>query len=152
MFRGNHPLKMDAKGRLSMPTRYRSALAERCGGRLIATVGLHERCLMVYPSSDWQAIEDDLHRLPAVDQKAQRLRRLLIGNAGDCDMDSHGRILIPPVLRDFAGLERQVQMVGQGRKFELWGESAWSRHLDELLGQVDDLIGRPSDELRSLNL
>ena len=152
MFRGNHPLKMDAKGRLSMPTRYRGALAEKCGGRMIATVGLHERCLMIYPSSDWQAIEDDLHRLPAVDQKAQRLRRLLIGNASDCDMDSHGRILIPPVLRDFAGLERRVQMVGQGRKFELWGGSAWSRHLDELLGQVDDLVDRPSEELRSLNL
>lgn len=152
MFRGNHPLKMDAKGRLSMPTRYRGALAEKCGGRMIATVSLHERCLMVYPSSDWQAIEDDLHRLPAVDQKAQRLRRLLIGNASDCDMDPHGRILVPPVLRGFAGLERHVQMVGQGRKFELWSESAWSRHLDELLGQVDDLVDRPSDELRSLNL
>ena len=87
-----------------------------------------------------------------MDQKAQRLRRLLIGNASDCDMDPHGRILVPPVLRGFAGLERYVQMVGQGRKFELWSESAWSRHLDELLEQVDDLVDRPSDELRSLNL
>ena len=152
MFRGNHPLKMDAKGRLSMPTRYRGDLAEQCGGKVIATVGLHERFLSVYPSSDWQAIEDALRRLPAVDRKAQKLRRLLIGNASDCDMDPHGRILIPPELRKFAGLERQVQMVGAGNKFELWDESKWSRHRDELLGQVDDLMDQPSDELRSLNL
>lgn len=151
MFRGSHPLKMDAKGRLSVPARFHKPLIDKCKGRMTATISLDQPCLSVYPAPDWEALEDEVRRLPAMDPNAQKIRRLLVGNGSDCDMDSHGRILISPGLREWAGLDKQVQMVGQIQKFELWDESAWIRHREELLAQVGgELMDQPSVEMRSL--
>lgn len=152
MFRGEHSLSMDPKGRVAVPSRYRERLAESCGGKLVVTISLMERCLAVYPFPDWQTIEDDLRELPALDKKAQAISHLLIGHASECDLDSHGRLLIPQTLREFAGLDKQIKMLGQVRKFELWSDTAWATRRDELLGQVDDLLADPSDALRSLVL
>ena len=151
MFGGSHLLSMDTKGRLSVPARFRERLKERCGGRMTATISLDQRCLSVYPAPDWDALVDEVRNLPALVPGAQKIRRLLVGNGTDCDMDSNGRILIPPGLREWAGLDKRVQMVGQIQKFELWDESAWSRHREELLEQVGgELITQPSEEIRSL--
>lgn len=150
MFRGEHSLSLDDKGRLAVPSRYRDRLLESCGGKLVVTIGLLERCLAVYPFSGWQRIEDDLRSLPALDRKAQAISHLLIGHATECDMDGHGRILLPQSLRDFAGLDRRVKLVGQVNKFELWDESAWMARREELLGQVGELLAQPSEALRSL--
>lgn len=152
MFRGEYSLSMDPKGRVAVPSRYRERLAESCGGKLVVTISLMERCLAVYPFPDWQTIEDDLRELPALDKKAQAISHLLIGHASECDMDGHGRLLIPQTLREFAGLDKQVKMLGQVRKFELWSDTAWAARRDELLEQVDDLLAEPSDALRSLVL
>jgi len=143
---------MDAKGRLAIPTRYRDRLAEACGGRLVTTISLLERCLVVYPYPDWQRIERQLEGLPALDKKAQAISHLLIGHATECDMDGHGRMLVSQSLREFAGLDRQVKMVGQVRKFELWSDVAWTARREELLEQVDDLQDGQSDALRTLVL
>ena len=134
MFRGEHSLSMDPKGRVAVPSRYRERLAESCGGKLVVTISLLERCLVVYPFPDWQTIEDDLRELPALDKKAQAISHLLIGHASECDLDSHGRLLIPQTLREFAGLDKQIKMLGQVRKFELWSDTAWAARRDELLG------------------
>lgn len=151
MFRGSHPLTMDGKGRLSVPARFRERLVERCEGRMTATISLDQRCLSVYPAPDWEALEDEVRRLPAMDPEAQKIRRLLVGNGTDCDMDSNGRILIAPGLRKWAGLGKKVRMVGQIQKFELWDEETWSHHLEELLEPPGgELITQPSEEMRSL--
>ncbi|NIR28613.1 MAG: division/cell wall cluster transcriptional repressor MraZ [Gammaproteobacteria bacterium] len=150
MFRGEHSLSLDDKGRLAVPSRYRDRLLETCAGKLVVTIGLLERCLAAYPFASWQQIEDDLRSLPALDRKAQAISHLLIGHATECDMDNHGRILIPQSLRDFAGLDRRVKLIGQVNKFELWDESAWTARREELLGQVSDLLAQPSEALRSL--
>ena len=152
MFRGDVPLSLDPKGRLAIPTRYRDRLVETCGGVLVATVSLTERCLVVYPSSAWRAIEDQLKALPALDPQAQTINRLLIGHASDCEMDGQGRILIPATLREWAGLDRRVRMIGQINKFELWDEDAWAARRAELLDQVGGLLREPSEALRSLVL
>ena len=73
MFRGDHPLNVDAKGRLAIPTRYREGLRDVCGGSLVLTISLTERCLSVYPFPEWKRIEDELQKLPALDRKAQEL-------------------------------------------------------------------------------
>ena len=112
MFRGEHSLSMDPKGRVAVPSRYRERLAESCGGKLVVTISLMERCLAVYPFPDWQTIEDDLRELPALDKKAQAISHLLIGHASECDMDSHGRLLIPQTLREFAGSGQADQDAG----------------------------------------
>ena len=152
MFRGECSLSLDAKGRLAVPSRYRDRLAESCAGKLIVTISLLERCLAVYPFPAWQRIEEKLNELPALDTKAQAISHLLIGHASECDMDAHGRILVPPSLREFAGLDKRVKMVGRISKFELWDEAAWAARRDAMLSQVDELLAEPSAELRSLVL
>ena len=152
MFRGEFNLTMDSKGRLAVPSRYRERLSEACGGKLVTTISLMSRCLCVYPFPQWQKLEDDLKDLPGLDRKAQSISHLLIGHASECDMDSHGRILVPQTLRDFAGLDKRVSMVGQVRRFELWDEAAWASTRESLLGQVPDLLDEPSEALRSLVL
>lgn len=152
MFRGDFPLNLDVKGRLAIPTRYRDRLVDACGGSLVLTISLTERCLTVYPFPEWKGIEDHLQNLPALDHQAQAISHLLIGHAAECDMDSHGRILVPPSLRAWAGLDKRVRMVGQVKKFELWDEEAWAARREELLGKVGELLSEPSEALRTLVL
>ena len=152
MFRGEYSLSLDAKGRLAIPSRYRERLVEDCGGKLIVTISLLERCLVVYPYPRWQRIEDELKDLPALDSQAQAINHLLIGHAVDCDMDGHGRVLLSQALRSFAGLDKRVMMVGQVDKFEIWDDALWSRRRDELLEAVPALHREPSDALRKLVL
>lgn len=134
MFRGNYQLTMDAKGRLAVPKKYRDGLEAESGLKMVITTGQYEDCLVVYPLPEWQRIEERLRQHPdlrpeADDEaraKAEWTKRLVIGNATDCDIDSHGRLRIPSDHREHAGLEKQVRMVGQTEKFELWDESKWS--------------------------
>lgn len=130
---------MDSKGRVAVPTRYRDRLAESCGGKLVATISLMDRCLTVHPFPDWQRIEDEIKALPALDPQVRAISHLLIGHAVECDLDSHGRMLLPQSLRDFASLDKRVHMVGQVRRFELWNEEAWDARRDDLLSQVGNL-------------
>nr|VFK38020.1 MAG: MraZ protein [Candidatus Kentron sp. SD]VFK42743.1 MAG: MraZ protein [Candidatus Kentron sp. SD]VFK78228.1 MAG: MraZ protein [Candidatus Kentron sp. SD] len=152
MFRGEYSLTLDPKGRFSVPSRYRERISESCNGRLIITISLTEHCLVVYPFPDWQKIEDDLRALPALDRKAQAISHLLIGHATECDLDNQGRVLVPHSLREFAGLDKQMKIVGQVMKFELWNDSAWTRRRRELLDQVEEFLMEPSDAVRSLVL
>ena len=152
MFRGDLSLSLDPKGRLAIPTKYRERIAELCGGALVATISLTERCLVIYPSPEWRRIEQQLQALPALDPKAQAISRLLIGHASECEMDNQGRILVPPTLREVAALDRRVRMIGQVNKFELWDEDHWSARRNELLDQVGGLLKEPSEALRTLVL
>lgn len=152
MFRGDVALNLDAKGRLAVPARYRALIGEGGGGTLVVTVSLTDRCLSVYPFTEWQRIEEEIQRLPTFDRQAQAIRHLLIGRACEVDMDSHGRILVPPQLRDWAKLDKRVQMVGQVMKFELWDEAAWLQRIDELHGPAGELMAQPSEALRALVL
>ncbi len=136
MFRGVNTLNLDGKGRLAIPTRYRGRLQECCDSHLVVTVDT-DRCLLLYPLPEWQQIEHKLVRLPTFNKAARRLQRLLIGHASEVDMDAQGRILLPPPLRDFADLEKQVVLIGQGNKFELWDEARWVSERDVWMEQGD---------------
>jgi MraZ protein len=142
VFRGDTPLNLDAKGRLAIPSRYRDRLTDTCGGSLVVTVNPPynnaPRCLMVYPAGAWKTIEEKIQALPSFDANAQRLRHLLIGRAAECEMDSHGRILLPAVLREWAGLDKKVRMIGQIQKFELWDEDSWLEYSAGLDAPLDD--------------
>lgn len=148
MFRGNHQLNMDAKGRLAVPKRYRDCLEAESGLKMVITTGEYEDCLVVYPLPEWQRIEERLRRHPdlqpeADDEaraKAEWTCRLVIGNATDCDIDSHGRLLIPPPLRKHAALQKQVRLVGQTEKFELWDESTWSERSADAFARNKDRV------------
>ena len=149
MFRGATKVTLDAKGRLAIPTRYRERIAARCDGQLVCTVD-RDYCLLLYPLPDWEEIERKLIRLPSLNKQARRLQRLMVGDASELELDGHGRILLPRELRDFAALERQAILIGQGNKFELWDEERWNEKRDSWLSD-DDELGLPS-ELESLSL
>ncbi|HEY8553942.1 MAG TPA: division/cell wall cluster transcriptional repressor MraZ [Burkholderiales bacterium] len=150
MFRGVNPLQLDSKGRLAIPTRYREALLRECGGQMVLTVD-RDGCLLLYPLPEWEEIERKLVRLPSFNKQARRLQRLLMGHATEVELDGAGRILVPPPLREFAGLNKAVVLIGQGNKFELWSEEAWSARRAEWLAQSDDDGELPAD-LESLSL
>jgi len=149
MFRGATKITLDAKGRLAIPTRYRERLAARCDGQLVATVD-RDHCLLIYPLPDWEEIERKLIRLPSLHKLARQMQRIMVGYATEVDIDGHGRILLSRELRDFAGLDRQAILIGQGNKFELWDEERWNGKRDEWLATDDD--GDLPPDLESLSL
>ena len=150
MFRGATRITLDAKGRLAFPARYRERLAERCEGRLICTVD-PDHCLLIYPLPDWEEIERKLMRLPSMNRKARRLQRMMVGHASDLEVDGHGRVLIPRELREFAALDRQVILIGQGNKFELWDEARWNERRDSWLADDAEDAGALPAEFDSLS-
>ncbi|MDE2305404.1 MAG: division/cell wall cluster transcriptional repressor MraZ [Gammaproteobacteria bacterium] len=150
MFRGANKLTLDAKGRLVMPTRYRERLQEICGGRLVVTVD-KDRCLLIYPLPDWEAIERKLMQLPSLNPQARRLQRLMVGHATEVELDAHGRLLLPPKLREFANLTREAMLIGQGMRFELWDEAHWEARRDEWLAGDEPAADLPA-ELETLTL
>jgi len=137
-FRGITALSLDAKGRLAIPARYRQTLLEQCEGRIVITINPDHRCLWLYPLEVWEGIEDKLVRMPGMQAGNQRLKRLLIGHATDCEMDASGRVLVPPPLREFGDLNKRVMLVGQGNKFEIWDEAQWSAETDAALASAPD--------------
>ncbi len=120
VFQGPSSLVIDAKGRLSVPTRYRDALLTQCEGKL--TLTRHpDGCLLIYPRATWETKRVEIEALPP---DARRLKRLLLGNAVDVDIDASGRILIPPELRTAVNLDKDVELRGMGAYFELWDATA----------------------------
>ncbi|MFQ5993992.1 MAG: division/cell wall cluster transcriptional repressor MraZ [Acidiferrobacterales bacterium] len=151
MFRGLAALNLDSKGRMAIPTRYRETLLRTCQGQMVITVD-RDHCLLLYTLPDWEEIERKLVRLPSFNKQARRLQRLLIGHATECELDGNGRILLPPALREFAGLNKTVVLIGQGNKFEVWAEEAWNTRRADWLGEAGDEDGELPDELGSLSL
>jgi MraZ protein len=136
MFRGANKLTLDIKGRLAVPTRYRERLQERCGGNLVVTVD-KDQCLLIYPFPDWEDLERKLMKLPSLNPQARRLQRLMVGHATELELDGSGRILLPPSLREYGKLNRDVMLIGQGLRFELWDETRWNEWRDESLANAD---------------
>lgn len=151
MFRGVNAINLDAKGRLAIPTRYRQGLRERCAGNLVATIDTDEPCLLIYPVDEWDAIQKKIEALPSFHPMTRRIQRLLIGHATDLELDGNGRILVPPLLRDYAGLGKKCILLGQGKKFELWDEDCWNQRRDDYLQEANSTDEVPV-ELQSLSL
>jgi MraZ protein len=150
-FRGINNIAVDAKGRMAMPARYRERLLECCGGRLVVTVD-RDHCLLVYPLPEWEVIESKLIELPSLNKQARLLQRLLIGHATELEMDAQGRILLPAVLRDFAGLKKKAVLIGQGKKLEIWDEDTWSENQEGWMDAVNDDDGDMPASLEELSL
>jgi MraZ protein len=138
MFRGIARLALDAKGRLAVPARNRAALTNG-SGRVVITAD-PSRCLLVYPVAAWEPIQSRLMSLSSFDDRIRALQRLLVGYADDVDIDAAGRVLVPPPLREFASLTRDVVLVGQGQRLELWDAAAWDAQTARAVAfDADDL-------------
>ncbi|PHQ80860.1 MAG: cell division/cell wall cluster transcriptional repressor MraZ [Coxiella sp. (in: Bacteria)] len=153
MFRGLTSLNMDAKGRVTIPAQYRQAITEEANGQLVVTIDTEDRCLLLYPLPQWRIIEERLGELPTFQPAARRIQRLLIGHATELELDRNSRILLPPLLREYAGLDKTLMLVGQGKRFEIWGDAQWQLNRESWLaeGIGDDDTGIPP-ELLSLSL
>ncbi|WP_090940406.1 division/cell wall cluster transcriptional repressor MraZ [Azotobacter beijerinckii] len=152
MFRGASAVNLDAKGRVSMPARYREEFVSRSAGQLIITIDAMDPCLCIYPLPEWELIEAKLRELPSLHEETRRLQRLLIGNAVDLELDGSGRFLIPPRLRKHANLDKHAMLVGQLNKFQLWNEDAWTAIADADLAAIKQQPGDLPGELRDLIL
>jgi MraZ protein len=150
-FRGINNIAVDAKGRMAMPARYRDRLLEACGGRLVVTVD-QDHCLLVYPLPEWEVIEEKLVNLPSLNKQSRLLQRLLIGHATDLEMDAQGRILLPTMLREYAGLKKKAVLIGQGKKLEIWDEETWAQSQEEWVAAVQADEGELPAALEDLSL
>ena len=139
MFRGVTALTLDSKGRLAMPARYREVLQLRASGKLVVTAD-SASCLLIYAAPDWEPIQQKLMRLSSFNPRTRDLQRLLVGNASDVEMDAAGRILVPAPLRKFAGLDKDVALVGQGARFELWDEGKWGEQMERSMALDESSI------------
>lgn len=151
MFRGVNDVNIDAKGRIVIPTRYRERLQHESKGSIVLTIDTSARCLLLYPLGAWEDIESKLAALPSFNPEARRIQRLLIGHATEVELDSNSRILLPPLLREYAGLNKLAMLVGQGKKFELWDEAVWQEERAKWLADKSDEGDLP-DELKTLSL
>ncbi len=138
MFRGITALSLDAKGRMAIPSRYRERLLADGVEQLILTLDHRGQCLLLYPLPVWEAIERELIGAPNLLAVVDQLKHTLIGHATECEPDAQGRILLPGMLRELVGIDRQVALVGLGNKFELWDEAAWAERRKDWLRAAQD--------------
>ena len=116
MFQGASALSLDAKGRMTIPAKHRDALSLQCEGRVTLTRHPHG-CLLFFPRPVW---ENHREQIAAWPMSARAWQRIFLGNASDVEMDTAGRILIAPELRNAVGLKRDVMLLGMGSHFEIW--------------------------------
>lgn len=152
MFRGINAITIDEKGRLALPTRYRDHLYTSADNQVVVTIDTEEKCLLLYPFPEWEEIEAKIEALPSFNPAARRVQRLLIGHAAEILIDNSGRILLPQLLRDYAGLEKNVMLVGQGKKFEIWSAAYWDERRENWLANHDSGKDGLPIELQSLSL
>ncbi len=137
MFQGASSISLDAKGRLSMPTRHRDVLIATASGQLTLTKHPHG-CLMVFPRPEWEKFRERIANLP---MSAQWWKRIFLGNAMDVELDSTGRILVSPELRMAAGINKEAVLLGMGNHFELWDQATYdTQEAQAMQAQIPDVF------------
>jgi MraZ protein len=150
-FRGIYALSLDNKGRMALPIGCREIFQVKEKHQLIVTIDPIDPCLWLCPLNNWHAIESKIAALPSFQSDARRIQRLLIGHAVDLELDNQGRILIPIVLREYAQLEKNVIMMGQGKRFEIWSAQTLETRRKEWLVETAQQA-ELSNEIRELVL
>lgn len=143
MFRGEYLHTIDPKGRLSVPAKFREELLTRNIDTLVLTEG--DRCIWAFPMDEWLAFEERLRERSQVAPEMRHFIRLTVAKAKDCPIDRAGRMLVPPELRDFAGLKKDVMVVGALAKLEIWSRDRWVEHHQDLRGSFDDMTRKLSE-------
>ncbi|MXP49364.1 division/cell wall cluster transcriptional repressor MraZ [Pantoea sp. Eser] len=152
MFRGATLVNLDSKGRLAVPTRYRDLLNSESQGQMVCTIDLHQPCLLLYTLPEWEIIEKKLARLSSMNPLERRVQRLLLGHASECQMDNAGRLLLANTLRQHAKLTKEVMLVGQFNKFELWNEQTWYQQVRDDIDAEQSAQEPLSERLQDLSL
>jgi MraZ protein len=134
MFLGDYQHTLDAKGRVSLPAKFRAEMT----GSLVVSKGLDD-CLYVYSAEEYQRFVKTLTEGNDFDPRTRRLRRFFVAGAQDVELDSAGRISLSPVLREYAGLKKEIAVTGNGTRIEIWDAEAWATYNGEGEGSIEDL-------------
>lgn len=134
MFRGRFEHTIDSKGRTSIPSKFREILATNYDERLIITN--FDGCLWAYPVPEWHEIEEKVARLPQFRDEVKALQRVFISAATECPIDKQGRIVIPPTLREYAALEKDIILVGMTKRIEIWARDRWLSEFEKSQKQI----------------
>ena len=134
MLQGASQLTLDDKGRLAIPTRYREALLS--GGKSVVLTAHPDGCLLMYPPAAWEPVRAQIQALPSFNPQARWWQRLLVGHAEEFELDAQGRALVSPALRKFAVLKKDVTLVGQGNRFEIWDTTLLEDKRDQALEEM----------------
>ncbi len=137
---------------MALPARLREAISERGDANLVVTIDTRERCLLLYPLTEWEVVQARLESLSNMRRNARLVQRLLIGHATDVELDGNGRLLLPAMLRDFAGLSKKLVLLGQGNKIEIWAEDLWQKRLEEWLDERAGDVLDDSDDFSDLSV
>lgn len=147
MFRSSSFHNVDEKGRLAIPARFRGILqASEVDGVTITTL---DGCLKAYTREEWRKIEDKILGLPETGKSMRRFRRWFIGNSSECICDKQGRVLIPKSLRQYAGIDKEIVLVGVLDSFEIWARDRWSEDNEVLVDEMEqDVLSEQIAQLR----
>jgi len=152
MLRGINSATLDGKGRMSLPARFRDSVLLSAEGRLVATIDVREKCLLLYPLPEWEIVQRKLEGLSNIGNRARLLQRLLIGHATDLELDGNGRLLLPQMLRSFADLDKKLVLVGQGNKIEIWSDALWQTRMGDWLSDVSSEGLEDGDDFSGLSV
>ncbi len=142
MFRGRYEHTIDSKGRISIPVKFRDVLNGKDTNGLIVT-NEFDGCLVAYPINEWKIVEEKISSFPDIRKEIKAYQRFFISGAVECPIDKQGRILIPPILRDYAVLKKDVVFVGMLNKFEIWSRENWKAipdNMEEIREALVDIL------------
>jgi len=140
MFLGEHQHTVDAKGRLIIPSRFREGLGEK----FVLTKGL-DTCLFAYPQEEWAILARKMRSLPMTRSDARAFVRFFFSGATECEIDKQGRILIPANLREYAGLKKEVVVIGVSSRVEIWARDRWETYSTESVSSVEEIAEKIED-------
>jgi MraZ protein len=143
VFRGRYEHTIDPKGRLSIPSRYREELAARGITTLVLSEGDH--CVWAFPLDAWEQLEERLRLHPQLSPERRSVVRVMVASAKECPVDRAGRTLVPPELREFAGLKKDVMITGALEWFEIWSRERWADHRQTLRVGFDEMTRKLSE-------
>lgn len=143
MFKGRYLHTLDAKGRLSVPSRFREALAQHREEVLILTN--FDNCLAGFPSDEWELLEEKFRTQSMLQKELRAFMRYFFSGAQECSVDRQGRILIPPTLREDAGLEKDVVLLGVANRIEIWSKVRWDAFYRESTENFESIAAKLSD-------
>ena len=140
MFLSRYHHTIDTKGRLSIPGKYREVLAKHYGDVLVVAKD-SEQCLVIHPMEEWKRLAEKIKAIPGTLQAVKDYKRFVHGEAVDCTLDRQGRILVPPDLREFAGFDRDVMLVGVDVHIEIWSLERWRTKSEQIAREIDRITG-----------